>query len=117
MEELKNDLKGISSEIAAYIKTEVDIFKLQVLEAVSGMLASAFNMIVVLVLATLFVVLISITAALAIGQWLDSYVYGFLIVSGVYMLLAVMCVFLRDTLVIKPMQNAIIKMIAEKLKS
>ncbi len=51
---------------------------------------------------TIVLLFVSITGALALGQWFNSYPLGFLAVAGVYLVLAMLLFLVKDKIVEGP---------------
>jgi len=62
----------------------------------------------------LFILLASVAAAIAVGQWLDSMWLGFLIVAGLVLLLGLVLWLAKDRLLRIPIMNALLKIFFEK---
>jgi len=73
---------------------------------------STILMVLCLVLAGFFVaILLSIAAAIALGQWVDNLAVGFLMVAGIYLIISLMLVWFRKQLLFLPFVNYILKLL------
>ena len=74
-------------------------------------------MIAVVVTALVFflvLVLISVAGAIAIGQWLENYWLGFLVIAAVILLAGFILWLSKDRLLRIPIMNALIKIMFDK---
>jgi hypothetical protein len=96
-----------------YVKTTFDLFKLKLLQSAINVVASLISKVTVFVVVSLFILILSIGAALWLGQLTGKPHYGFFIVAGFYLLLTLlMSMFLRKWLK-KPIGNMIVKQALE----
>ncbi len=98
-EELKNNLHEIKSEAKAYLETNIDYYSLlgfKVSAKATGFILKIFALSLFAVLSLFF---LSFAAAFAIGKALDSNTFGFLIVGGFYILVAIIIYNLRKSII------------------
>jgi ABC-type multidrug transport system permease subunit len=106
VESLVNDLKE-------YVNIRVAQAKLSIAEKLSRILAYMVSILMAALVFFLFLVLVSIAAAIAIGQWLENIWLGFIIVACLCLLLGLLLWVAKDKLVRKPIMNAFIKVLFE----
>lgn len=102
LEELKENVEDIQENTKAYLESSIAYYKLWGFKVAmkSTTLALKFSLIAIcLVVVLLFV---SVAGAIAIGKLLDSYVFGFLIVAGIYLILALLLFLVKDKIVEGP---------------
>jgi hypothetical protein len=106
----------IPEHLKFYIANEVRKFKIQIIEYTAN--ASAFISFVTVLSLVFFVflVFISITIALTIGEALGSLSVGFLIVSLIYIVLFSCIIIFRKNLIFKPIRNFVAREVAEALE-
>lgn len=99
-----------------YGKTTIELIKLNAIDKSADVVSSLISRIAVFVAVVLSVMILSIGLALWIGKLLNEVYYGFLIVGGFCLLIALLLhIFRRDWLKY-PVSNSIIKqMLKEKL--
>ena len=98
--------------LQAYIEQRIDLAKLEAAEKSSQVLASFITLVVVVFLLLILLAMLTVTAALFIGRALDeNYALGFLIMSGVYFLMAAVIYTFRRPLV----TNRVLGMVIAKL--
>ena len=109
-------LSEIPEHVKDYIKTQIDYYKLVAAESIGKAAAGAATGVVLALFGYLFLLFLSVTAAIGIGTAAGKLYLGFLIVAGFYLLLAVLAYLLKDKLITTPIINAIIKKMANSGK-
>lgn len=94
--------------IEVYVHRRLEMLKLDVAEKSSLVISSVITTIVLVVLGLLTLLFASITLGLFLGSWLDSYGWGFAIVTGIYILVLLAVYFLRRRLVTNPVVSMVI---------
>ena len=94
-----------------YSKTTIKLLKLHAVDKTAETVSSLFSMLLVAMTVVLSIVIISIGLAFWIGKVLGDTYYGFFIVGGLYMLLAVILRIFREQWLKYPVSNSIIKQI------
>jgi len=113
---MSEDFKKVESlvdEIKDYVNTRVAQAKLSLAEKLSKILAYMISVLMAALVFFLFMVLISVAGAIAIGQWLDNIWLGFIIVACICLLLGLILWLAKDTLLRKPIMNAFISVLFE----
>jgi len=102
-EELKEDVDQVQVESKAYLDSSFEYYKLWSFKVVIKSAIGIAKIVMVGLFLLLLLLFGSVAAALAIGEWLDNLVYGFLSIAGVYLLLTLLVVYLSDNLITKPL--------------
>ena len=113
---MSEDFKKVESlvgELKEYVNTRVAQAKLSIAEKLSKILAYMITMLMAALVFFLFLVLVSVAAAIAIGQWLDNMWLGFIIVAALCLLLGLLMWLAKDKLLRKPIMNTLIKALFE----
>jgi hypothetical protein len=101
-QEIKENSEDLLEQAKTFLETNVSYYKLWLFKATmksTTMLLKLFLLGVMLVMVTFF---LSIAAALAIGYGLGNFVYGFLIVGGIYLILSIIIYKIQDKIVEGP---------------
>jgi len=101
-EELKENTQAVQENTKAYIESSIAYYKLwgfKVAMKSTTLMLKFFLISICLMIVLLFV---SIAGSLAIGNLLDSYPLGFLIVAGIYIVLAFLLFLVKDKIVEGP---------------
>lgn len=91
-------MDSLIENITGYVETRIELMKIEVREEVSKGIARALVYVVVVALATLFILLISMAGAYKIAEYVGTS-GGFAIVAGVYLLLGLLVYALRDSII------------------
>ncbi len=99
-----------------YSKTTLKLFKLNAIDKSADVASSVVARLVVIMTVVFSVLIFSIGAALWLGKLLDEIFYGFFIVGGFYLFIAVILQLFRKQWLKYPVSNSIIKkMLKEKI--
>lgn len=99
---IKN-VEEVLEDIKAYTKSNIKYYKLKALKKIVNACSITFKVLLCLVLILLSLFFFSIAAAALIGRWMDSYVCGFVIVGGFYLILAVIAIAFGVRIIRRPM--------------
>ena|SRR5260370_31581825 len=111
MEEQSTDIDILLSDAGDFIETRTTLWKYKTIESladVSGELVSGLGLIVI---ASFVIITFSIGFALLIGEWLGKSYYGFFIMGGLYVLLALIIFAGRRKWLKAPFSNMLIRKI------
>ena len=101
-DELKENVEDIQENTKAYIESSMAYYKLwgfKVAMKSTTLMVKFFLISICMLIVLLF---ISVAGALAIGKLLDSNVFGFLIVAGIYLVLALLLLLVKDKVIEGP---------------
>ena len=106
-------LKALKEQVLEYIELKTELTRLSIIEYVAKVASYIFAAIVGIILISLIFISLFIALSFFIGQWLHSYGLGFLISSGIYLLL----LWYFATLGRKQLRNYMIRKILEQTDS
>jgi len=98
-QEIKDDFQQLKKESKAYLDSNIAYFKLWGFKVTMKSATVILKFIILLLFLSLFILFSSLALAIVIGKHLDNYVYGFLIVAGFYLLLALLISFVKPKIV------------------
>jgi len=101
-DELQENVDDIQENTKAYIESSLAYYKLvgfKVAMKSTTLMVKFFLIAMCLLIVLLF---ISVAGALAFGKLVDSYVFGFLIVAGIYLVLALLLFLVKDKIIEGP---------------
>ena len=101
----------LAAHIKDYINTRISLLKLKFAEGLSKAISNITAIIIVSVFILLFVIFLGIGAALFIAEITGSLYSGFIIVSGLFLIIGLISWWLRGKLIRRPILNAIISKI------
>ncbi len=97
-EELKENLSGVDNDVRSFIEHNKEYYKLLVFKVLMQVITSFTKMLFIGAIIFFVLFLLSLTASIAIGQFLGNMLYGFLIVSVFFIILGVILYLLRNKL-------------------
>ena len=101
-------IKTLIDQSKDFLETKIELTKLKAIDKSADVLSTAIVMVAIIFLGSLFVIFISIAAALMLGNWLGSVHYGFLIVGAFYGLLLLLIFLKKNKWIKSPIANGLI---------
>lgn len=92
-----------------YTKTTIKLLKLNAVDKSAEIVSSLFSLLVVSMTVVLSIIIFSIGAALWLGKLLGDSFYGFFIIGGFYLFVALLLRIFREQWLKYPVSNSIIK--------
>jgi len=111
-----NELNGVETlfqQIGEYAETRAELLKLVAVNKASEFVSSTAVQIAVYLIASRVVLLLSIAAALLLGEWLGGYSYGFFIVALAFTLAGMLVYLRRNQWVKDPVARLLIAKVLE----
>lgn len=91
-----------------YGRTTIELFKLNAIDKSANIFSSLAAQLTIIIIATLFILIVSIGVAFWIGDLLGKTYYGFFVVAGVYALVGLLLYIFRRQWIKEPVNNSII---------
>lgn len=114
-EEFKK-VEELALHIKAYIQTEIELIKLLFAEKLSKILSNFLAIMVLIWLLLIGILFASLSLAFLIGERLGKMSTGFIIVSLIYLLLAVVIWYLRERIIRIPILNGTLSQLFDSQK-
>jgi hypothetical protein len=108
METPSSIIETLVERAERYGKTSYELTKLKSLETTTIIVSSLLSRLGVLVMLSLFALFLNIGIALMLGDILGKSYYGFLIVSGFYLITGIVFYFFLNKWIKKPISDLII---------
>lgn len=108
METPASAMESLFERVEAFGKTTIELSKLKAVEVTSNVVASLISRIAVLLVAALFIGVLSIGLALMIGDMMGKTYYGFFIIAAFYLLLGIVLHTSLHKWIKNPIGNSII---------
>jgi hypothetical protein len=108
METSGNLIEPLFERIEEYGKTSYVLFKLKALEKATGLVSSVVSRGTVLLTFSFAVIVLSIAAALCLGDYFGKTYYGFLCIGGFYLVLGIILHFFMRQWIKKTVMNSIL---------
>lgn len=109
-----NNTESFVEQVKEYLNTRLAQLKLLFAEKTSKVVAIVIASVVSALVFFLFFVLISVAGAIAIGQWLENYWLGFIIIAVIVLLAGFILWVSKDGWLRRPIMNALIKVMFDK---
>ena len=109
MEKTTQNIDALFSETGDYLETRAELFKLKLADKTSAVISTTASGLILGVIGVIFFTLISIGLSLWLGELTGKNYYGFLIVSGFYMLIALVVYSFRNKWLKVPISNIILR--------
>lgn len=101
--------EDLFGHIKEYVNNRIDSAKLDIADKTSRISANAIAVLIIVLLSLFFILFASIALAQVIGEWIGKSYWGFLIVAGIYLLLAFIIRIGKNKLLRLPIMNAILR--------
>lgn len=108
------NIEQIQENLKNYINTRYELTVLKAADKASLLGGYSIYFFLVIIFLSMFFILISIAAGLYLSSILNSYTYGFLGISGIYLFITLIFILFRKSLIIQPVRNKLIKSIFEE---
>lgn len=108
MSSLKDKLSSFAEDLHEYVNIRFSLGRLKTAEKVSVLAGRLMAGMVLAFTAGIFLILVSIAAAIVVGKWLDNQWLGFLIVAAFYLLIGIVVWLARGPLIQLPVMNSLI---------
>ncbi|MFC7773950.1 phage holin family protein [Flavobacterium sp. GCM10027622] len=108
MKTMATDKKLLISKTEKFTKTSIDLLKLNTVEKTADVISSVTSGLTVILIVAMFTLFLNIALGLWIGEILQSSYLGFLIVSGLYLIVALLIYVNQNRWIKKPLNDNII---------
>lgn len=108
-------IEKLIEKIELYGKKSLELSKLKITQHTIVVFTSLVSYSGIFILLFLFILMLSVSVSFFIGELLGKLSYGFLIVSGFYMIVFITCYFFLHKSIKRPLANLIIKKIFKKI--
>ncbi|MGL2965431.1 competence protein [Flavobacterium sp. XGLA_31] len=102
LEEIKDNLEDIQENAQAYVETSLAYYKLWGFKVAMKSTTLALKFLLIALCLTIVLLFVSVAGALALGDVLGSYPLGFLLVAGIFLVLALLLFLVKDKIVEGP---------------
>lgn len=103
----------LKQQLTEYMQLRLDLLKADFTEKTALIVSKLITGIIVLVMAFMVVLFGSVALGLYLGSLLGSLVIGFALVTGIYLLLIVLLLLVKDKIIQTPVANQIIDILYE----
>ncbi len=107
-ESASENVTMLIDDAGRYIEAKAELWKLKAVDKTTDLASSLLSRILLFIIILIGLVAFNTGIALLIGKWLGEAYYGFFIVAGFYLLLALVLYLARNSLIKTPFYNAVI---------
>ena len=104
-EEIKENVEDIQENAKAYVETSLAYYKLWGFKVAMKSASTIVKFSMIAICLSMVLLFGSIAGAIALGYAFDNFAYGFLIVSGVYLVFTIALFLLKDKIVEGPVME------------
>lgn len=117
MDFIATNIELLYEKTKKYTETSIELFKLNTIDKIADLVSSLFVRLILIMVVAMFTLFLNIALSLFIGTLLGETFLGFLIISGVYLVLYIIMFTYRKKLIKIPINNFVIsKLIKSKIK-
>lgn len=117
MENIATNIEVLYKKTKEYTETSLELFRLNAIDKSADVISSLFSRLILVMVVAMFSLFINIALSIYIGKILNEMYLGFLIVSGIYLIISLIIFFFSDTLLKAPLTNLVIaKLLKTKAK-
>jgi uncharacterized membrane protein len=109
-----NNAETFVDQVKEYVNTRLAQLKLLFAEKTSKVAGIIIAVVMLALVFFLFLVLVCVAFAIVIGQWLESFWLGFLVMAGIVLLAGFILWISKDRLIRRPIMNALINAMFDK---
>lgn len=109
MENNTNSLEVLLEKTGDYLETRIELLKLSTVSTTSEVTSSLLSKFVIALVLSLLILILNIGIAIWIGDEMGKMYYGFFIVSGFYLIVAIVLYYCRNSWIKKPLHDMLIK--------
>ncbi|MDQ3192501.1 MAG: hypothetical protein M3Q58_12980 [Bacteroidota bacterium] len=117
MDQIKSKVEYYFEHVKGYLTTNLELFKLKIIEKSALAFSSLFSSIILLLICFVFILLFSVGLSLKLAEFFNSPSTGFFLVSLIYLVIAIVLFLFRKQLLIMPLMNFFIGTIQNSFKS
>jgi hypothetical protein len=108
MEKQVNSLDALFEKTSDYLETRGELLKLRAVNTASEVASTMISRFIIIAVVSLMLLLLNAGIAIWIGEMMGKVYYGFFLVGGFYMLLAIILYVSRHKLLKKPVQDKLV---------
>lgn len=118
MENVATNIELLYEKAKNYTETSIELFRLNAIDKTADVVSSLFARLILIMVVAMFTLFINIALSLFIGSLLEATYLGFLIVSGIYLILSIIIYNYNEELIKIPLTNLVIsKLLKTKIRA
>lgn len=117
MEPLTNHFEAVYEKARNYTETSIELYKLNAIDVAADVASALVLRFALVLVVSIFTLFVNVAISLFIGNEIGNYYIGFLIVSGFYLIVALLIYFFKEKLVKTPISNLVITALLKNRRS
>jgi uncharacterized membrane protein YqjE len=113
-ENLSKEINELKHELEEYVEARVNLTKLHIAGELSHFFSSFMTKTVILYLLFFALLFLSLSGAIILSKWLESYVIGFALTGGFFLLITLVFWLLRKIIIERPVVRRFIDLFFPK---
>ncbi len=109
MENQPNAIGSLFESAGNYLETRVNLLKLKAIDKSSDIVSSVVSRVVIMIIFTFGFIILNIGSSIWLGDAMGKIYYGFFVVGGFYLLLAIVLIIFKGKWLKSPLNNLVIK--------
>ncbi len=111
--EIEDNFTNLVNNVEDYIETQKELARLHVIEKVSSASSAAASNLIIVLLFMLMFLFFSLALAWLLSEYFGKTSIGFSLMGCVYLLIGIILVIKKDSWLVNPMMNSMIKKMSE----
>lgn len=108
MDNIATNMEQLYQKAKDYTEISIELFRLNAIDKTADLVSSLLSRFILAMFVTMFTLFVNIALSLYIGKLLEETYLGFLIVSGIYLVLSIVILLYSDKLLKQPLTNLVI---------
>ena len=93
MDNIATNAEMLYEKAKSYTETSLELFKLNAIDKTADIVSSLISRLALVLVVAMFTLFVNIALSVFLGKILGEYYYGFLVVSGIYLILILLLYF------------------------
>lgn len=110
-ETISENITMLVDDAGRYIEAKTELWKLKAVDKTTEIATALISRLLFILISLIAVIALNTGIALLIGSWLGEAYYGFFIVAGFYLLVAIVLYAARESLIKRPFYKTVINKI------
>jgi len=114
MDTIATNIELLYEKAKDYVEINIELVKLYAIDKIAGVASSILSRLVITMGVAMVILFLSIGLSLYLGELLGKDYFGFLVVSGFYLIVTIFISFYRDKIIKAPVANLFIEKLLKK---
>ncbi|MGF1556723.1 phage holin family protein [Paucihalobacter sp.] len=101
-------LESLTDDFKSYLQTSKELLQLQITERIAVTSARIIQYLIIGIAVLFILLFLSVSLGIYLSYVFESYLYGFLSVTGIYIIITGILIIANKALILKPIINSIV---------